>query len=179
MRSLNEDAGPGNWVAAVQHENSSQAISGQNRYRLGPRGAELAPLADLWVAAWQAVMPQVDFAARRAWLITCVRDIEAQGGMTVCAYDAQGEAAGFILLDLRRAYIEQIAIAPDLFGAGLARLLIGEAQRLCPDGLALDVNADNLRALRFYEKAGFQRGEPGINPASGLATWRMHWPSLI
>lgn len=163
----------------AQYEAPSQKSNSQKRYRLEPRGADVAALADLWVAAWQAVMPQIDFAARRSWLIRCVADVEAQGGTTVCAYDAKGEVAGFFLLDLSRAYLEQIAIAPLLFGSGLARLLIGEAQRLCPDGLTLDVNADNLRALRFYEKAGFQRGEAGVNPASGLATWRMHWPSPV
>lgn len=163
----------------AQYEAPSQKSNSQKRYRLGPRGADVAALADLWVAAWQAVMPQIDFAARRSWLIRCVADIEAQGGTTVCAYDGKGEVAGFFLLDLSRTYLEQIAIAPLLFGSGLARLLIGEAQRLCPDGLTLDVNADNLRALRFYEKAGFQRGEAGVNPASGLATWRMHWPSPV
>ena len=162
----------------MPHDNSDQRVLDQNEYRLGPRSADLAPLADLWVAAWQMVMPQIDFAARRAWLITCVKDIEAQGGTTVCAYDATNEVAGFFLLDLNRAYLEQIVVAPPLSGSGLARLLIGEAQRLCPHGLTLDVNADNLRALRFYEKAGFRRGEPGVNPVSGLATWRMHWQSV-
>jgi putative acetyltransferase len=161
-------------VVTVDHKNSSEG----DAYRLAPRGADLAPLADLWVAAWLAVMPQIDFPARRAWLVTCVKDIEAHGGTTVCAYDADGNLAGFCLLDLDRAYLEQIAIAPPLFGTGVGRLLIGEAQRLCPDGLALDVNADNLRALRFYENAGFLRGEPGANPVSGLATWRMHWPGV-
>jgi putative acetyltransferase len=146
--------------------------------RIGPRGEDLAPLADIWVAAWQAVMPQLDFAARRDWLVTCIRDVEGQGGLTVCAYEPGGDVAGFFLLDLRRAYLEQIAIAPPFFGSELAPRLISEAQRLCPDSLTLDVNADNLRALRFYEKAGFQRGEAGVNPASGLATWRMHWPNL-
>lgn len=162
----------------MQRESSSSSILGRLDFAIGPRGDDLRPLADLWIAAWQAVMPRIDFEGRRAWLMNCIRDIEAQGGQTACAYAANGEVAGFILLDLRRAYLEQIAIVPSLFGSGLARLLIGEAQRLCPDGLTLDVNADNLRALRFYEKAGFQRGEPGVNPASGLATWRMHWPSL-
>ena len=114
-------------------------------------------LADLWVGAWQAVVPQIDFAARRSWLIRCVADIEAQGGTTVCAYDSDEDVAGFFLLDLNRAYLEQIAIAPPLFGSGLARLLISEAQRLCPEGLTLDVNADNLRALRFTRKSGSQR----------------------
>ncbi|MGP8233297.1 MAG: GNAT family N-acetyltransferase [Methylovirgula sp.] len=163
----------------AQYEAPSQKSTGQKRYRLGPRSADVAALADLWVDAWQAVMPQIDFASRRSWLIRCVADIEAQGGTTICAYDTKGDVTGFFLLDLSRTYLEQIAIAPEQFGSGLARLLIGEAQRLCPDGLTLDVNADNLRALRFYEKAGFQRGEPGINPASGLATWRMHWPSPV
>ena len=87
------------------------------RYRLGPRGEDVGALADLWVEAWQAVMPQINFPARRAWLVRCVADIEALGGTAVCAFDARDEVVGFFLLDLGRAYLEQIAIAPAQFGS--------------------------------------------------------------
>jgi putative acetyltransferase len=141
------------------------------------RCADLSALADLWVASWQAAMPGIDFAARRNWFFDYVREIERQGGATICAFRGE-HLLGFILLDQGRGVLEQIAVSPELFGSGIGALLLDEAKRLCPSGFSLEVNADNPRALRFYEKAGFARQEPGVNPASGLKTWLMRWPGL-
>jgi putative acetyltransferase len=143
-------------------------------FRLAPRGEDLEPLADLWIASWRAVMPQIDFAARREWFFAYVKEIEAQGGMTICAFGGD-RLVGFMLLDGGRGVLEQIAVRPQLFGSGLAVLLLGEAKRRCSTGLSLEVNVDNARALRFYEKAGFMRLEQGVNPLSGLRIWQMHW----
>lgn len=145
-------------------------------YRLAPRGDDLDPLADLWVASWRAVLPEIDFAARRAWFLAYLEDLEAQGAKTICAFGAE-RLSGFILLDAARGVLEQIAVAPELFGAGVGALLLDEAKRLCPAGLSLEVNADNPRAVRFYEKAGFAVKEGGVNPASGRKIWRMRWVS--
>ncbi len=144
-------------------------------FRLAPRGDDLGPLAELWVASWQAVMPGIDFAARRAWFLACLADLEAQGAKTICAFGAES-LLGFILLDETRGVLEQIAVAPERFGSGVGALLLDAAKQLCPLGLRLEVNADNARAVRFYEKAGFAVQEAGVNPASGLKTWRMRWP---
>jgi putative acetyltransferase len=143
-------------------------------FRLGPRGDDLETLADLWVASWQAVMPDIDFAARRAWFLAYLKDLETQGAKTICAFGAE-HLLGFILLDETRHVLEQIAVAPKLFGTGVGALLLDEAKRLCPDGLDLEVNADNLRALRFYAKAGFTVQQAAINPTSGRKTWQMRW----
>ncbi|MGO9134887.1 MAG: GNAT family N-acetyltransferase [Methylovirgula sp.] len=121
-------------------------------------------------------MPSIDFAARRAWFYGYVAAIEAQGGLTLCAHDAAGALAGFILIDPARGVLEQIAVAPGHFGSGLGALLLDYAKSLCRAGLALDVNADNLRALRFYEKHGFAKLGEGINPRSGLPICHMRWP---
>jgi putative acetyltransferase len=145
-------------------------------FRLDRRGDDLDGLADLWVASWQAAMPGIDFAARRGWFLAYIGDIEAQGGETICAFAAE-HLLGFIVLDAACGVLEQIAVSPELFGTGVGALLLDEAKRLCPAGLSLEVNADNPRAVRFYEKAGFVAQEAGVNPASGLKTWRMRWPS--
>ncbi len=147
-------------------------------FRLAPRDDDLDRLADLWVASWQAAMPSIDFAARRGWFLAYVSDIEARGGEMICAF-AGKHPLGFILLDGGRGVLEQIAIWPALFGTGIGALLLDEAKRRCPSGLGLEVNADNARALRFYEKSGFERREPGVNQASGLPTWHMRWPGMI
>jgi putative acetyltransferase len=154
-----------------------QRISRQeagSSFRLTPRDDDLDPLADLWVASWRAVMPEIDFKARRAWFLAYLKDLEAQGTKTICAFGAE-RLLGFILLDATRGVLEQIAVAPELFGTGLGALLLEEAKRLCPLGLRLEVNADNPRAVRFYEKAGFAVQETGVNPISGRKTWRMRW----
>jgi putative acetyltransferase len=142
--------------------------------RLACRGDDFNLLADLWVASWRAVMPGIDFAARRDWFLAYLKDLEARGAKTICAFRAE-HLSGFILLDEARGVLEQIAISPERFGSGVGALLLDEAKRLCPSGLSLEVNADNPRAVRFYEKAGFERLEAGINPSSGLKTWRMGW----
>gem|GEM_PF-651346 len=144
--------------------------------RLASR-ADLDALADLWVASWQAVMPKIDFTARRSWFLAHVRDMEAQGAATICAF-AGDALLGFMLLDRERRFLEQIAVRPDRFGTGVGALLLEEAKRLCPAGLALEVNVDNSRALRFYEKSGFEPVEAGVNPNSGLKTWRVRWLSV-
>jgi putative acetyltransferase len=145
-------------------------------FRLAPRHEDVETLADLWVASWQSVMPAIDFAARRDWFCDLVTSMEADGALTICAFDRQNALAGFMLLHPGRAYLEQMAVQPALFGNGVGALLIGEAKRLCPHGLDLHVNTDNPRALRFYEELGFERQESGLNPNSGLKTWRVRWP---
>ncbi|MGO9004953.1 MAG: GNAT family N-acetyltransferase [Beijerinckiaceae bacterium] len=147
------------------------------QFRLAPRSvADLAPLVDLWVESWQAAMPQIDFDARRAWFSTHLLAMEADGALTICGFDAENRLAGFALLVTQKSYLEQIAVHPRHFGSGLAGRLLGEVKSLCPGGLTLDVNADNRRALRFYEREGFARIASGRNGLSGLATWRLRWP---
>lgn len=155
---------------------SSREADCRSPYRLAPRDGDLAPLTDLWVAAWQAIMPAIDFAARRDWFLAYLIGIEQDGGVTLCAYDPQACLSGFILLDGPRKILEQIVVAPALFGGGLGEILLDHAKTLCPAGLDLTVNKDNPRAIRFYEKHGFMRIGEGVNPRSGLPILTMRWP---
>lgn len=148
----------------------------QGTYKIAPRESDLAPLADLWVASWQATLPAIDFAARSAWFSTHLREIEDRGGVTLCAYSDAGPLVGFILLDPARKRLEQIAVHPAAFGSGLGAFLLDHAKQILGPGLSLEVNADNPRALRFYEKHGFLRESQGVNPHSGLPIWHLSWP---
>lgn len=142
----------------------------------------MADLADLWVASWQEAMPFIDFAARRGWLCRHVPALEAQGGITICALDALHPASrpllGFMLLDVAAGYIDQLAVAPCAKGKGVASRLLAEARRLSPEGLRLDVNIDNPRAVRFYERENFVTVGEGLAAQSGLKTWNMVWRGL-
>lgn len=152
-------------------------FDGHAVFRFAPRdAADLPALVDLWVASWQAVMPQIDFGMRRNWLVTRIATKESEGATTLCAFDAESCLAGFLLLETARNYLDQIAVHPRHFGNGLADQLLNIAKARCPDGLTLDVNGDNPRALRFYVRHGFARVATGSNPNSGLPTFRLRWP---
>jgi putative acetyltransferase len=154
---------------------SKKPIVAASSYRLVPRGEDLSPLADLWVASWQATLSAIDFSERRAWFLDELENLERQGAVTLCALDAEDNLAGFILLDPARNILEQLCVALVYFGCGVGAFLLNHAKRLCPKRLSLDVNADNPRALRFYEKHGFRRAASGINPHSGLPIWHLRW----
>jgi putative acetyltransferase len=82
---------------------------------------------------------------------------------------------GFVTLEQESGHIDQLAVAPEYWAQGAAQALIAEAKRRSPHLLKLEVNQDNLRAARFYEREGFTRRAAGVNPNSGLKTWRYEW----
>ncbi len=134
------------------------------------RADELVPLADLWVASWQEAMPAIDFEARWAWISAVL----VNPSHTTLVVERDGVALGFAMLE--GGLLHQLVVASSAKGSGLAVALLAAAKTLVPGGLALDVNKDNPRALRFYLREGFRRAGEGRNAGSGLATWRMLWP---
>jgi putative acetyltransferase len=89
--------------------------------------------------------------------------------------DAENKIVGFVTVDPRTLYLDQIVVAPELWGSDVAARLIAEAKRLSPAGLDLDVNIDNARAIRFYGKQRFSISGAGVNPISGKPVHRMSW----
>src|SRR3974390_1466755 len=85
----------------------------------------------------------------------------AGAGVTSCCRshaalaEAYGALVGFVTVDPKTMYLDQIVVAPELWGSGVALRLLDEAKRISPRGLDLLVNKDNFRAIRFYEKHGF------------------------
>jgi putative acetyltransferase len=131
---------------------------------------------DLWVAAWSAAMPAIDFEARRQWFRERLALLRGQNFALRCAsHDAAAGIVGFIALSPRLRYLDHVAVRPDLWGTEVGEALIGEAKRLSPEGMVLDVNQQNLRAMAFYEKHGFRRLRPDRNPNSGLPTFWYIW----
>ena len=66
--------------------------------------------------------------------------------------DGGNGIVGFVTVDPRTLYLDQIVVAPEHWGSDVGVRLMAEAKRLSPAGLDLDVNTDNARAIRFYEK---------------------------
>lgn len=121
-------------------------------------------------------MPAIDFEARRAWFVGRMVGLRDSGATILCAFDASdGRMAGFITLE-NGGHIDQFAVAVHAWGTGAAVALLNEIKRMSAGGaLTLDVNQDNKRAVRFYEREGFRRVGEGRNAASGAATWRYQW----
>ena len=147
------------------------------RYRLiAFDTAHLPELTDLWITAWTKAMPAIDFESRRTWFVDHLIAMRDRGVDVICAFDAaNGTMAGFVTLDSKSGHIDQLAVAPTYWAQGAALSLIDEAKRRSPRLLKLEVNQDNPRAARFYEREGFTRRAASANPVSGLKTWRYEW----
>lgn len=136
--------------------------------------ADRPALLDLWVAAWRTAMPAIDFEARRAWFAGHL-DALAAAGARVLVAETAGVPLGLVTLDVTAGRIDQLAVHPDAQGRGIADALLARCKTLSPGGLALDVNAGNPRARRFYARHGFRVVGAGTNPRSGLPTLALRW----
>lgn len=146
--------------------------AGRGLRRYDPRD-ENAAIA-LWLRTWQAAYPQIDFASRLDWWRQRWRK-ELVPSAEIMVAEIGDTLAGFVTVDPRTFYLDQIVVAPEHWGTGVAKALVEAARRISPSGLDLDVNADNARAIGFYEKCGFSIRGSGVNPISGKPVHRMSW----
>jgi len=129
---------------------------------------------ELWRRTWQIAYPRLDFTARLDWWRQRWRN-ELAPTATITIAEAGGEVVGFVTVDRNTMYLDQIVVAPEAWGSAVAAALLAEAKRLSPAGLDLAVNADNGRAIRFYEKQGFVISGTDVNPRSGAPIQKMAW----
>lgn len=127
----------------------------------------------LWLRTWQQVYPDIDFSARLDWWRQRWRDELAAHAQIVVA-ERSGTIAGFVTVDPKTLYLDQIVVAPEAWGSDMAEALVAEARRLSPRGLDLQVNQDNARAIRFYQKQGFAITGEDKNESGRLTYW-MKW----
>jgi putative acetyltransferase len=135
-------------------------------------------MIDLWQEAWQVTFPTIDFSARRDWFRAHVADVCAHHGHLLCVFDGQ-KLIGFALYDDERSYMDQLVLAPAYFGSGAGEQLLNEVRARVSNPLMVDVNQDNHRACRFYQRAGFVIIAEGRNERSGLATFSMRDNSAL
>ena len=144
-------------------------------FRLRPyQAADEDAAIELWRRTWQLAYPHLDFTARLDWWRERWRS-ELVGTATITLAETAGQLVGFVTVDPRTLYLDQIVVAPEAWGSRVAHALLAEARRLSPAGLDLKVNADNARAIRFYEKLGFAETGTDVNPRSGAAIRKMAW----
>jgi putative acetyltransferase len=128
----------------------------------------------LWLRSWQATYPELDFASRLEWWRERWRNDLTKSADVVIA-ETGGELIGFVTVDPRACYLDQIVVAPEHWASGVGSALIAVAKQLSPSALELHVNTDNARAIRLYEKLGFSVTGDGVNPISGKPVHRMRW----
>ena len=131
---------------------------------------------ELWRRTWSKHYPHLDFNARLAWWRERWRNELVPIAQIVLA-ECGDELIGFVTVDPKTMYLDQIVVAPEYWGSEIATALLDEAKRLSPKGLDLLVNKDNFRAIRFYEKHGFMYAGEDKNPVFGIAVDRMAWRS--
>ena len=129
---------------------------------------------ELWRRTWQEAYPDIDFAARVDWWRERWRnELVPQAQIVVAEMD--GVMEGFVTVDPKTGYLDQIVVAPEFWGSNVAALLLDDGKRISPARLDLLVNKDNARAIAFYEKHGFAMAGDDVNPVSGRPVFRMRW----
>ncbi len=135
---------------------------------------DLAETLDMWVAAWQAAYPAIDFAARRDWTKDRIAKLERTGSRSLVAL-RDNRIVGALVVNSETGYLDQLVVATADQGRDVADILLAEARRISPARLDLHVNQDNARAVRFYQKHGFVTVAEDVNPRSGAPVYRMRW----
>ena len=138
------------------------------------RTADEAAAIELWRQTWQQAYPALDFSARLDWWRERWRG-ELVPSATVTVAEAADALVGFVTVNRTTGYLDQIVVAPQHWGAGVAEMLLAEAKRQSPGRLELHVNQDNARAVRFYQKHGFGVAGEDVNPRSGAPVYLMRW----
>ena len=128
---------------------------------------------ELWRRTWQVAYPAIDFSARLPWWRERWRRELMPTSRIVIAETRTG-LAGFVTID-HAGYLDQLVVAPESWAGGVAAALLDEAKALSPRGIDLKVNADNARAIRFYQKHGFMIAGADVNPRSGAPVHQMTW----
>jgi putative acetyltransferase len=129
---------------------------------------------ELWRRTWQQAYPNIDFTARVQWWRERWRnELVPQTKITVAEMD--GVLEGFVTVDPKTGYLDQIVVAPEFWGSNVAVMLLDAGKRISPALLELLVNKDNARAIAFYEKNGFVYAGEDVNPVSGRPVNRMRW----
>ena len=92
---------------------------------------------ELWRRTWQLHYPQIDFDRAASSGGASAGATSWCRSATITVAEADGELVGFVTVDPKTLDLDQIVVAPEAWGSGVAAALIAEAKRLSPDGLDL------------------------------------------
>ena len=144
----------------------------------GSAAADEEAAIELWRRTWQTAYPHIDFTARLSWWRERWRNELVPGCIIMVAEQdngGAGELIGFVTIDAKSGYLDQLVVAPERWGSPAAGALLDAAKGVAPAGIDLHVNRDNERAIRFYKKHGFAVTGEDVNPRSGAPIYKMSW----
>jgi putative acetyltransferase len=151
---------------------SAPLHAGYTLRRYEPRDEDAS--VALWLRTWQVTYPELDFAERLEWWRARWRN-ELLPAAEVVVAEADSAMIGFVTVDPRTLYLDQIVVAPERWRSSVGSALLAAAKRVSPSGLDLHVNIDNARAISFYIKHGFVISGADKNPITGRPVHRMSW----
>lgn len=133
--------------------------------------ADLEPVLDVWLAS---TLQAHSFINPAYWYdnLEPVRQMLPQAEVYI--YTESEESAPLALIGLDEDYIAGIFVAPEAQAQGIGKQLLDYAKSLRSQ-LTLRVYQQNERALRFYQREGFQIENDQIDEATGAAEYLMRW----
>ncbi|WP_327358295.1 GNAT family N-acetyltransferase [Streptomyces sp. NBC_01304] len=118
--------------------------------------SDAAAVAEVWLRAFSAALPQVRRAHTDEQVRSWFREVVVPGQETWVA-TVEGAVVGLMVLD--GADLEQLYLDPPWRGHGIGDRLVELAKQRRPAGLALWTFQVNAPACRFYERHGFVEAE--------------------
>jgi 2-amino-4-hydroxy-6-hydroxymethyldihydropteridine diphosphokinase len=119
-------------------------------------------LADIAFRAWEAgILPLLTEqpGMREAEQKRLTQAVAEQIARVIVA-EVDGIAVGWCSRSARRAYIPYLFVMPELQGHGLGSMLLRRMESMLElegaERVHLETPADNVRAVRFYEKQGYR-----------------------
>lgn len=131
--------------------------------------ADMDQVAEIWLTA---NLQAHGFISSEYWRgnLALVKELLLQAEVYV--YEKDGEILGFVGLD--GEYIEGIFAAGKAQSQGIGKSLLDFLKAKKPE-LHLNVYQKNTRAIRFYEREGFQIQSEGLDEATGEKDYAMAW----
>jgi ribosomal-protein-alanine N-acetyltransferase len=143
--------------------------------------ADTDKLAELGYRAWHdGILPLLPSApgakqAERHRLHQAVVELLDR----IIVVDVNGQPMGWCARSKRRSYIPYLLISPEAQSQGLGAMLLKRMESIMElegaDRVELETPADNVRAVRFYEKQGYRiLAMRADNAHAHLAFMRVH-----
>ena len=132
---------------------------------------DMPAIMALWLVSTTEAHP---FISAQYWRESeaVVRDTYLPNALTWVAED-KGEIIGFISV-LEQQFIGALFVEKSYHGKGIGQLLMMHVKMIFPQ-LMLEVYLENHRALRFYQREGFQTQDTQFNEDTQHQTAIMLW----
>ncbi|WDR03383.1 GNAT family N-acetyltransferase [Devosia algicola] len=137
-------------------------------------------LIDIGFQAWEtSILPVLDPAPnlREVEMQRLKQAVNASLDRIIVA-EMEGEVVGWCSRLAGRAYIPYLFVTPDMQSHGIGSMLLRRMESMIElsgaDRVRLETPADNVRAVRFYEKQGYHiMSRPADHPAhrAYLSIW--------